>query len=198
MRRISRWAVAVTALAGLAGVAAAVVPNHVGPHGDGTATATYGWRITPAGDGSTLYASAGGNDKVRVYRRTGDQVTEQAPIALPRGSFPAGLALAPDGARLYVADNGAGAVSAVDPRAGRVTATVATGPNPFTVGLSADGRTAYVSNWGGDTVSVVDTASMAVRGTLTVGSHPTAIIRNPVTGAIYVAVTDADRIVTTR
>jgi YVTN family beta-propeller protein len=260
MPRISRWALAAAVVASVSGVAAAVVlPDHAGPHPDGTATATYGWHVTPVGrqlllgekpfgaapspdgellavsndgthtqslslvnvrthtvvqhidytapealfvglawspDGSKLYAAAGGNDKIRVYRRTNDQLTEQAPITLPKGSFPAGLAVTPDGSRLYAADNGTGAVSAVDTRTGQVVATVGTGPNPFTVGLSADGRTAYASNWGSNTVSAVDTASMTVRKTLTVGSHPTAITRNPVTGAIYVAVTDADKIAT--
>jgi YVTN family beta-propeller protein len=261
MRRIPRpWALAAALVAGVSGVAAAaVLPNYVGPHPDGTATATYGWHITPAGqqmplgekpfgaapspdgaylavsndgthtqslslvdvrtravvehidytapealfigllwspDGSKLYAAAGGNDKIRVYTRADDRLTEQAPITLPKRSFPSGLTITPDGKRLYVADNGTGAMSTVDTLTGQVIGTVGTGPNPFTVGLSADGRTAYVSNWGSNTVSAVDTASMTVRTTLTVGSHPTAITRNPVTGAIYVAVTDADKIVT--
>ncbi|HEY0693243.1 MAG TPA: bifunctional YncE family protein/alkaline phosphatase family protein [Kribbella sp.] len=146
-------------------------------------------------DGSKLYAAAGGNDKVRVYTLTGGQLTEKAPIALPKGSFPSGIAVTSDGSRLYVANNGTGAMSAVDSATGRVLGTVATGPNPFTVGLSGDGRTAYVSNWGTNTVSAVDTATLTVRKTLQVGSHPTSIVRNPSTGELYVSVTDADKIV---
>ena len=146
-------------------------------------------------DGSKLYAAAGGNDKVRVYTRDGGQLTEQAPITLPKGSFPSGLAVTADGSRLYVANNGSGALSTVDSATGKVLGTVATGPNPFTVGLSDDGRTALVSNWGTNTVSAVDTATMTVRKTLQVGSHPTSIIRNPATGELLVSVTDADRIV---
>jgi YVTN family beta-propeller protein len=242
------------------GVAAAdtLLPIHVGPHPDGTATTTYSWRVTPAGhqvqlgekpfgaalspdgkylavsndgtytqslslldvatntvvqhidyirpeglfvgltwspDGSKLYAAAGGNDKVRVYTRDGGHLTENAPIGLPAGSFPSGVAVTPDGRRLYVADNGSGRMSAVDTTTGQVLGTVATGPNPFTVGLSGDGRTAYVSNWGTNTVSAVDTATLTVRRTLQVGSHPTSIIRNPATGEMYVSVTDADKII---
>ena len=52
-----------------------------------------------------------------------------------------------------------------------------------------------MSNWGTNTVSAVDTATMTVRKTLQVGSHPTAIIRNPATGEMLVAVTDADKVV---
>jgi YVTN family beta-propeller protein len=261
-RILRRWrlytAVAV-ALVGASGVAAAeVLPNYVGPHPDGTAVATYGWKITPAGnqvklgekpygaalspdgrylavsndginidslqllnvatgkvvahidynrpealfvglawspDSSKLYASAGGNDKIRVYAHNGDQLTEGAPIVMPSGSFPTGISLTPDGSRLYIADNGSGAMSTVDTATGKVLGTVATGPNPFTVTLSGDGRSAYVSNWGTNTVSAVDTTTMTVRKTLQVGTHPTSIIRNPATGELLVSVTDSDKIV---
>lgn len=146
-------------------------------------------------DGSKLYAAAGGNDKIRVYTLANGLLTEAAPITMPKGSFPAGLALSADGGRLFVADNGSGAMSAVDAATGKVLGTVATGPNPFTIGLTADGRTAYVSNWGTKTVSAVDIATLTVRKTIEVGSHPTAIIRNPVTGELLVAVTDADKVI---
>jgi YVTN family beta-propeller protein len=146
-------------------------------------------------DGAKLFAAAGGNDKVRVYTRNGEQLSENAPIVLPKGSFPSGIAVTPDGRRLYVANNGNGSMSTVDLSTGQVQGTVGTGPNPFTVGLSGDGHTAYVSNWGSDTVSAVDTATLTVRKVLKVGSHPTSIIRNPATGELYVSVTDADKIV---
>ncbi|WP_427890552.1 glutaminyl-peptide cyclotransferase [Kribbella sp. GL6] len=146
-------------------------------------------------DGSKLYAAAGGNDKIRVYTQANGLLTETTPIALPKGTFPAGLTLNADGSKLYVAGNGAAAMSAIDTATGKVLGKVATGPNPFTVGLTADGKTAYVSNWGTNTVSAVDTTTLTVRKTLTVGSHPTAILRNPATGEMLVAVTDADQVI---
>jgi YVTN family beta-propeller protein len=146
-------------------------------------------------DGSKLYAAAGGNDKIRTYTFANDRLTETAPITLPKGTFPAGITLNADGSKLYVAGNGNGAMSAIDTATGAVLGKVATGPNPFTVGLTADGKTAYVSNWGTNTVSAVDTATLTVRKTLTVGSHPTAILRDPRTGEMLVAVTDADKVI---
>ncbi|MGW7684346.1 glutaminyl-peptide cyclotransferase [Kribbella sp. NPDC054772] len=146
-------------------------------------------------DGSMLYAAAGGNDKIRVYTQANGLLTETTPITLPKGTFPAGLTLSADGSKLYVAGNGNAALSAINTATGAVLGKVATGPNPFTVGLTADGRTAYVSNWGTNTVSAVDTATLTVRKTLTVGSHPTAILRDPATGEMLVAVTDADKVI---
>ncbi|GIH15066.1 bifunctional YncE family protein/alkaline phosphatase family protein [Rugosimonospora africana] len=145
-------------------------------------------------DGTKLYASAGGNNKIRVYAHSGDTLTEGSPIALPANTFPAGLALSADGKRLYAAENGNGQVAEFDTSAGTVTATAKTGPNPYTVALSADGSTAYVSNWGTNTVSVLDAATLGTKATLTVGSHPTAMTRNPVTKDLYIAVTDTDKV----
>ncbi|MGI5229516.1 beta-propeller fold lactonase family protein [Actinoallomurus sp. CA-142502] len=150
-------------------------------------------------DGSKLYASAGGNDKIRVYTRSGDGLTEGTPIALPKGSFPAGIVLSADGKRLYAADNGNGRVSEVDTAGGTVLGAVGTvGPNPYGVALSPDEKSLYVSNWGTNTVSVLDASTLAGRATMTVGSHPTTMTRNPVTKDLYVAATDADRIAVIR
>src|SRR5512132_2307881 len=66
-------------------------------------------------DGSKVYVSAGGNNKIRVYAIAGETLTEQAPIVLPPGPvrfffgdqapYPDGLAISADGTRLYVANN---------------------------------------------------------------------------------------------
>src|SRR5919202_93210 len=65
-------------------------------------------------DGTQAFASAGGNNKIRVYDRVVQQLTETAPIPLPTpvgpdgqraNPYPAGLAMAPDGSTLYAADH---------------------------------------------------------------------------------------------
>ena len=145
-------------------------------------------------DGSKLYAAAGGNDKIRVYTRAGGLLTEIPSITLPKGSFPSGLAVSADGAELFVADNGSGAMSAVDTATGAVLGTVATGPNPFTVGLTGDGADGVRLELGYEHGLGHRHRDPDVRKTLTVGSHPTAIIRNPATGELLVAVTDADKV----
>jgi len=153
-------------------------------------------------DGQHAYASAGSNNKIRVYDVQSQHLTEREPIMLPTtgaggkriNPYPAGLAIAPDGQTLYVADNLADALSVVDVAKRTVTATIAVGHNPYGVLLSKDGRTAYVSNWGEQSVSVIDLPSATVRQTVGVGTHPNALALNPQSNEIYVANSDSDSV----
>src|SRR5262249_48210257 len=151
-------------------------------------------------DGKHAYASAGGNNKIRVYDVNGQQLTEKTSIPIPTKSasdnpFPAGLAISTDGKTLYVADDLNDSMSVIDLASSKVT-SIAVGHNPFTVVLSADGKTAYVSNWGETTVSAVDvsTATPKVIATIPVGTHPCAMVLNPQTGELFVANADSDNV----
>jgi YVTN family beta-propeller protein len=168
----------------------------------GDAALSFGIAFAP--DGSRVYVSAGGNNKIRVYSISGETLTEQSPIVLPPGPvrpffgdqapYPDGLALSADGSRLYVANNLGDSVSIVDTTTGATLHTTPVGHNPYTVALSSDGKTAYVSNWGGKTVSVVDAQTGATRGEIAVGTHPSALILDPSNGRLYVANTDSDNV----
>jgi YVTN family beta-propeller protein len=154
-------------------------------------------------DGSLAFASAGGNNKVRVYQVTDQHLTEDAPIPLPTtvgpdgrrtNPYPAGLAIAPDGSALYVAGNLSNALWIIDLSTRAVRASVPVGVHPYAVVLSDGGAEAYVSNWGERSVSVVDTARAQVRQTVGVGTHPSALALHSVRGELYVANTDSDTI----
>jgi YVTN family beta-propeller protein len=149
-------------------------------------------------DGRTVYASAGGNDKVRVFDFADGRLTEKSPIPIANGHnspmYPGGICVSSDGTSLYVANNLNNSVSRVDLANGKVDATTPVGKNPYTVVLSRDGKTLYASNWGEDTVTVIDAKTMQVEKTITVGLHPNAMAVNPVTGSIYVADSDSDQI----
>jgi YVTN family beta-propeller protein len=151
-------------------------------------------------DGKHAYASAGGNNKIRVYDVSGGTLTEGQPLKLPTTNpagtkinmFPAGLAVSADGTKLYVADQLADAVSVIDVASGAVK-TAAVGHNPYGVTLSRDGKTAYVTNQGENTVSVVDvTGDPKTTGTITVGTHPS---KAALSGSrLYVAASDSDEV----
>jgi YVTN family beta-propeller protein len=87
--------------------------------------------------------------------------------------LPAGMALSPDGSKLYVALNGANALGVIDTATNTVTATIPVGNAPRQVVLANNGTTAYVSNEGG---------VRARPGQFTNMSDGTPIVSSKVTG----------------
>jgi YVTN family beta-propeller protein len=77
--------------------------------------------------------------------------------------IPAGLALSPDGARLYVCGNLSNTLLELDPGTGQVLRTFEVGVAPYDVVLLGD--KAYVSNWGGRRPRPGDLVGPAGRGT---------------------------------
>jgi YVTN family beta-propeller protein len=152
-------------------------------------------------DGSRVYVSAGGTDKIHVLGVSGATLTEQAPIPLtasaggqPVDVFPSGLAVTPDGARLVVANQLADSATVVDLATGH-TSSIGVGNAPYGVTLSKDG-TAYVTNRGGTTVSALDvrTATPTLLTTITVGTHPNQSVLDATGRKLYVANGDSDQI----
>src|SRR5947208_2908453 len=80
----------------------------------------------------------------------------QAPAAPAKTSarmqLPAGLAVSPDGSRLYVAENLADSLAVLDAGDGKVLQRLPAGRFPYGVTAAADG-TVWVSAWGGSTVT---------------------------------------------
>ncbi|WP_395358725.1 hypothetical protein ACHGLA_02385 [Streptomyces sp. YH02] len=77
-----------------------------------------------------------------------------------------GIALAPDGRRLYVGVNvpgGNGALEVIDTTALRVTDTVPVGRRPFDVDVSRDGAQVYATNHDSFDVTVVDAGTLRPR-----------------------------------
>ena len=63
-------------------------------------------------------------------------------------TFPAGLALSPNGKYLYVACNGDNSVAAIDTATKTIVKQVAVGYFPYGVSVNSDGTKILVSNWG--------------------------------------------------
>ena len=103
------------------------------------------------------------------------------------GHFPQGVAVSPDGTRVYVANMGAtsgsGTLSvinaAVTPPS--VTATVRVGGFPSAVAVAPGGTKVYVTNSFSNTVSVINAQSSppAVKTTVAVGKGPTGVAVSP-------------------
>ena len=121
-------------------------------------------------DGSRLFlANVNGSVKVFDVARDG-KITGAFSISLPlanalrrKEEIPAGLAVSPDGRRLYVAFNLSNRLAEFDARDGRLLRVFDTGVAPYDVVLV--GEKAYVSNWGGRRPAPGDLTGPAGRGT---------------------------------
>lgn len=112
--------------------------------------------LAATADGKTLYVAESTAHKIAVFDIASGKVARQ--IVLP--AAPGGMALAADGARLYVtAAVPAGEVLVIDPSTGSVTAKIEVGHTPVAPVLSPDGKTLYVCNRYNNNVSVIDLAA---------------------------------------
>ena len=139
----------------------------------------------------------------------------------PSGSYlPSGMALSPDGSKLYVALNGANTLGVIDTATNTLTQQIPVGNAPRQVVISEDGTTAYVSNEGGrsakpgeftnlsdgtpivsskstggaitGTVSVVNLAKGRETQEIPVGLQPTALYQDGT--ALFVANSNDDNL----
>ncbi|MFF2951720.1 hypothetical protein ACFVVU_10335 [Kitasatospora sp. NPDC057965] len=132
-------------------------------------TAPYGLAV--AADGTAWVATAEGVAAVDTATRTRTALipyrTRTGPVATGeyRGGG-MGLALSPDGTRLYVGVNvpeGNGTLEVVDTATRAVVRVVPVGRRPFDVDVSADGRQVYVTGHDSFDVTVVPTATWEPR-----------------------------------
>jgi len=147
-------------------------------------------------DGRALYASGGNEDVIYRYAwRDKQAALVDAVVLAPKEPgkdgtrFPAGIAISPDGRRLFVAENLADTLAVVDVDGKRVVQRLQTGAYPYAVVVSPAGEV-YVSDWGGNTVSVFAPAeggALRDRGRITVGRHPSALLLNHGGSRLFVA-----------
>ncbi len=94
--------------------------------------------------GGTVWVTCHDDDRVVVLDQSGARL---ATLSTGYGSAPAGLAAAPDGATLYVALQGAGALLRVDAATRQPTGRLPLGPRPRAVAVSADGARVLVTRF---------------------------------------------------
>jgi YVTN family beta-propeller protein len=96
--------------------------------------------------GDSLFVSNGNNDLIeRIDPSSGKMLARQRIIPSPlvarlRGVGPSGMAVSPDGAKLYVAESGINAIAVLDARTLRVMGHIPTAWYPYRVAISPDGQ----------------------------------------------------------
>jgi uncharacterized repeat protein (TIGR01451 family) len=159
---------------------AAIDTGTIGVVGNTAVTGPVRAEVGP--DSDRLYVTTT-NDSVVVI----DTATLGILATIPVGSSPSGLAVSPNGTRVYVANRNSNSVSVIDTSSNTVVATLNVGTFPVEVALSPNGKRLYVTNFFDDTVSVVDTSVNTVVATIDVGSGPQGIAVTPDGGKVYVA-----------
>ena len=91
------------------------------------------------------------------------------------GTNPRRLAVSPDGAKVYVTNEGSNNVSVIDASTNKVIGSVNVGMNPYGIAVTPDGKKVYVANSRNSSASVIDTAQNQVLATLNVGNGPNGV-----------------------
>ena len=154
-----------------------------------------------SGDGRRLYAvdnNATSQSGLKGALLILDTKTDRLVRAVELPGFPfavAALTKGPQAERkVYVSGERDGIISVVDPEAGNVTGTIATGERPIALLLDAAQRRLFVANAGSDTVSVIDTATDKIIDTILVrpedarglpGATPTGLALAPGERRLY-------------
>ncbi len=127
---------------------------------------------------NTVYVSDGFESQVAVISGVTNTVTGW--IAMPGGSFPAGVAVDSTAGLVYVADEGSGAVSVINTTTDAVS-TLTTGmTEPFGLALDSGAGTLYVSAPAtslttGGTTYAIDTTSGAITAQIPRGGESIAV-----------------------
>lgn len=130
-------------------------------------------------DDSLLAVANPDNNSVSLFDLRSGTPTRISEIAT--GEEPNGVAVSPDGTRVYVANTVSGTVSVLGiNRAansyGNLIANIRVGTEPYGLALTPRGRKLYVSNARSNSVSVIDTATNTVVKTIAdVGFEPRGI-----------------------
>jgi YVTN family beta-propeller protein len=93
-------------------------------------------------------------------------------MPIPVGKSPFGVAVTPDGSKVYVANEDDNTVSVIDAATNTVVGTIPVGTIPQGVAVTPDGSKVYVANLIDNTMSVIATATNTVS---TIADRPTSV-----------------------
>jgi len=131
-------------------------------------------------DGKRLYCSGAAALTVAEFQFQKGRLTPARSFSLgkpdkDKETFIGGLAVAPDGSRLYVVNVLGQTLHALDTTSGQTIRTVPLAAEPYTVAVSPEGKTLFISLWGGAKILFFDTETLEKTGEVSVGEHPNAM-----------------------
>jgi YVTN family beta-propeller protein len=140
--------------------------------------------LVPSRDGKTLFVAEHTTKRVALFDVAAGKVTKHIPLP----DRPEGMALAPDGSRLFVAGASlAGRIHVVDVAAAKVSKSIPVGHTPVALAVSPDGAKLYACNRFTSDISVVDLAAGKETGRIRAIREPVAAALTPDGGQLWVA-----------
>ncbi|HEX4009816.1 MAG TPA: PKD domain-containing protein [Solirubrobacteraceae bacterium] len=114
--------------------------------------------------------------------------------AIPVGTYPDDVAIAPDGTTAYVANYGGDSVTPITIATGTAGTAIPIGGAAWAVAISPDGGTVYVTNITGNSVIPITTATDTVGSPISVGDDPQGIAITPDGKTAYVTNYSSDSV----
>ncbi|HEY7159834.1 MAG TPA: YncE family protein, partial [Acidobacteriota bacterium] len=135
--------------------------------------------LAMSNDGSTVYSSTGGNGEIQTFDFKNGKLKEKGLIKLEKPnpkSFVGGIALGPDGKRLYAVQILGNTLHEIDIASGSILRTITLDAEPYTVVTTSEGKKIFVSLWGGAKVLEIDAETFKIARSIEVGEHPNAMM----------------------
>ncbi|MDO5838816.1 MAG: PKD domain-containing protein [Methanosarcina mazei] len=137
---------------------------------------------------SYAYITGLNSNTVSVFNTGNNTLAKTVPV----GNDPMGVAISPDGTRVYVTNTNygyRGSVSVIDTARGEVITIVDVGNkySPCGIAVTPDGKKLYVSDRDINGVSVIDTSTNTVTATVPAGINPLGVAITPDGRKAYVA-----------
>jgi YVTN family beta-propeller protein len=139
------------------------------------------------------YITAQGADALSIVDLAQARVVETVKL----GKKPAGVAVAPGGARIYASNPGGHSFSVIEKDARgahRAVAEIPAGAGPLGIALDPAGKRVFVADWYADEVRVFDTQTLAAIGVIKVGKSPAGMASDPQGRFLYVANRESDSV----
>jgi len=151
----------------------------------------YGLAITS--DGTRLYSGGGSAGTVDAFDVAADgTLTHAASASL--GGYPAGVAVSPDGTRLWVAEFRADAVDELDAITMTVLRRVPLAFGPYQLALLPGRHELWATGFSDTRLAVVDTTAATVLDTIEVGSNPVDLAVTADETRVFTAAADGEEV----
>ncbi len=149
---------------------------------DGSNGTPYAAACSP--DGNILYVAVGNSDGGEVIAI--DAATKQPAARAMVGSTPTGIAIAPDGSRLFTANMTSGSVSVLSANPLKLISNVTVGVSPGRIVVSPDGEKVFVTCKGSANVMVLSAKTGEQIKSIPVGKEPLDLVMTSDEAKVYV------------